>query len=212
MDFVVGLPKAPSRQDAIWVIVDRLTKSAHFLPIKITDSLEKLANLSPLYWDEIRERQLLGPELVQVMKEKIALIRKRMLTAQSRQKSYADKRRRELKSAVGDLVYLKVLPMRNVFHFGNKGKLNPSVHDVFHVSQLRKCIHDPSQVISHEPLDIQPTLTYEELPVQILDRKEQQLRTKTIPLVKVLWRNHRVEEASWELEQQMRDKYSHLIE
>jgi hypothetical protein len=67
-------------------------------------------------------------------------------------------------------------------------------------------------VITHEPLDIQPTLTYEELLVQILDRKEQQLRTKMIPLVKVLWRNNKVEEASWELEQQMRDKYSHLIE
>jgi hypothetical protein len=170
---------------------------------------------------------LLGPELVQVMKEKIALIRKRMLTVQSRQKSYADKCCRELKYAVGDVVYLKVSPMRNVFHFENKGKLSPryvglfkvlkqasslaykiemplnlvGVHNVFHVSQLRKCIHDPSQVINHEPLDIQPNLTYEELPVQILDLKEQQLRTKTIPLVKVLWRSHGVEEASWELEQ-----------
>jgi len=112
------------------------------------------------------------------MKEKIALIRKRMLTAQSRQKSYADKRRRELKFAVCDLVYLKVSPMRNVFRFGNKGKLSSryvgpfkvlkqvsslaykiempptltGVQDVFHVSQLRKCIHNPSQVINHEPL------------------------------------------------------------
>ncbi|XP_062174671.1 uncharacterized protein LOC133879883 [Alnus glutinosa] len=146
------------------------------------------------------------------MKEKIALIRKRMLTAQSRQKSYADKRRRELKFAVCDFVYLKVSPMRNVFRFGNKSKLSlryvgpfkvlkqvsslaykikmpptlAGVHNIFHVSQLRKCIHDPSQVINHEPL-FQPNLTYEELPVQILDRKEQQLRTKTIPLVKVLW-------------------------
>jgi hypothetical protein len=128
--------------------------------------------------------------------------------------------------------------MRNVYRFGNKGKLSPryvgpfqvlkqvsplaykiemppnlaGVHDVFHVSQLRKCVHDPSQVIRHEPLDIQPSLTYEELPVQILDRKEQQLRTRTIPLVNILWRNHGIEEASWELEQQMRDKYPHLFE
>jgi len=78
---------------------------------------------SPLYWDDVGERQLLGPELVQVMKEKIALIWKRMLTAQSRQKSYADKRHRELKFVVGDLVYLKVSPMRNVFRFGNKASL-----------------------------------------------------------------------------------------
>jgi hypothetical protein len=66
---------------------------------------------SPLYWDEVSERQLLGLELVQVMKEKIALIQKCMLTLQSRQKSYTDKRCRELKFVVGDLVYLKVSPM-----------------------------------------------------------------------------------------------------
>jgi hypothetical protein len=125
--------------------------------------------------------------------------------------------------------------MQNVYHFDNKGKLSPryigkfqvlkrvsplaykiempsnlaGVHDVFHVSQLQKCVHDSLQVISHEPLDIQSNLTYEELPVQILNRKEHQLRTKSIPLVKVLWRNHGVEEASWEL--QMRDRYPHLF-
>lgn len=66
---------------------------------------------SPLYWDELGERQLLGPELVQETKEKIALIGKCMLTAQSQQKSYADKHRRELEFAIGDLVYLKVSPM-----------------------------------------------------------------------------------------------------
>jgi hypothetical protein len=163
---------------------------------------------SPLYWDEVGERQLLGPELVQETKEKIALIRKRMLTAQSRQKSCADKHRRELEFAIGDLIYLKVSPMRNVYRFGNKGKPSPryvgpfqvlkrvsplaykiemppklaGVHDVFHVSHLRKYVHDLSQVISHEPLDIQPNLTYEELSVQILDHKEHQLRTKSIPL------------------------------
>jgi hypothetical protein len=60
------------------------------------------------------------------------------------------------------------------------------IDNVFHVSQLRKCIHDPSHVISYELLDIQANLTYEELSVQVLDRKEQQLRTKTIPLVKIL--------------------------
>jgi hypothetical protein len=68
---------------------------------------------------------------------------------------------------------------------------------------VQKCFHDPSHVISYKPLDIQANLTYEELPVQVLDRKEQQLRTKTIPLVKVIWRNHGVEEESLELEHEM---------
>jgi hypothetical protein len=67
-------------------------------------------------------------------------------------------------------------------------------------------------VISYEPFDIQPNLTYEELPMKVLDCKEQQLRIKTIPLVKILWQNHGVEEASWELEQQMWDRYPHLFE
>jgi hypothetical protein len=85
------------------------------------------------------------------------------------------------------------------------------IHDVFHVSQLRKCVHDPLHIISYDPLDIQLDLTYEEVPVRILNHKEQQLRTKTKPLVKVLWRNHNVEEASWELERDMRERYPHLF-
>jgi hypothetical protein len=85
------------------------------------------------------------------------------------------------------------------------------VHDFFHVSQLRKCVHDPSHGISYEPID-HPNLTYEELSMQVLDHKEQQLRTKTIILMKILWQNYGVEEATWELEQQMQDKYPHLFE
>ena len=76
---------------------------------------------SPLYWDEVGEKQLLGPEIVQDTKDKVALIRKIMLTAQSRQKSYADQRRRLLEFEVGDQVFLKVSPMKGVIRFGKKG-------------------------------------------------------------------------------------------
>ncbi|XP_062155192.1 uncharacterized protein LOC133863249 [Alnus glutinosa] len=191
---------------------------------------------SPLYWDEVGERQLVGPEIIQDTKDKITLIRKRMLAAQSRQKSYADSRQRKLEFEVSDQVFLKVSPMKGVMTFGKKGKLSPryvgpflvtevvgsvayraelpsnlaSVHDVFHVSMLRKYVH-PLHVIDFEPLQVQADLKYEEKPVQILDRKVQQLRTKTIPLVKVLWQNHEVEEASWELEQEIRSKYPYLF-
>jgi hypothetical protein len=72
-------------------------------------------------------------------------------------------------------------------------------------------VHDSLHVIDFEPLQVQADLKYEEKPVQILDRKAQQLRTKKIPLVKVLWQNHEVEEASWELEQEVRSKYPHLF-
>ena len=71
------------------------------------------------------------------------------------------------------------------------------IHDVFHVSMLRKYIPDPSHVLTEQPVEIQDNLTYEEEPVQILDRREQVLRNKTIPLVKELWRSHTVEEATW---------------
>jgi hypothetical protein len=154
------------------------------------------------------------------MKDKISIIRRRMLTTQSRQKSFADKHRRQLEFNVSDLVYLKVSPMKGVVRFGKKGKLSPrfvgpfevkevvgpvaykvelppvfsGIHNVFHVSTLRKHVHDPRHILDFEPLQVQGDLKYEESPVQILDRKVQQLRTKTIPLVKVLWRNHDVEE------------------
>ncbi|EOY16855.1 Uncharacterized protein TCM_035774 [Theobroma cacao] len=80
---------------------------------------------SPIGWLEVGERKLLGPELVQDATEKIHMIRQKMLTAQSRQKSYADNRRRDLEFQVGDHVFLKVSPTKGVMRFGKKGKLSP---------------------------------------------------------------------------------------
>jgi len=146
-------------------------------------------------------------------------------------------RRRTLEFSEGDKVFLRVAPMKGVTRFGKKKKLNPRyvgpfeilervgpiayrlalppslarVHDVFHVSMLREYISDPSHVIKYESLQLQEDLTYEEIPVKLLDRKVQELRTKSIPLVKVLWRNHEIEEASWELEDDIRKKYPSLF-
>ncbi|KAL5577467.1 hypothetical protein UlMin_019166 [Ulmus minor] len=154
------------------------------------------------------------------------------------QKSYADKRRRPLEFQVGDSVFLKVAPMKGVMRFGKKGKLSPrfigpfeilervgkvayklalppelsSVHNVFHVSMLKKYVSDPSHVLEHEPIQVNEDLTYEEKPVQILDRKDKTLRNKVIPLVKVLWRNHKIEEATWEREDDMRINYPELFQ
>ena len=85
------------------------------------------------------------------------------------------------------------------------------MHDVFHVSTLRKCLSDPSQLASVDATPVQEDLTYEETPVQILDRKEKVLRSKTVPLVKVRWRGQMYEEATWEPEAQMRSSYPHLF-
>ena len=70
---------------------------------------------------------------------------------------------------------------------------------------------DPSHVLESEPIEVREDLTYQEQPVQILDRKDKALRKKIIPLVKVLWRNHKVEEVTWEREDEMRAKYPHLF-
>ena len=86
------------------------------------------------------------------------------------------------------------------------------LHNVFHVSMLRKYISDPSHVLSFEPVDLREDLSYTEEPVQILDRKDQVLRTKVIPLVKVLWNSHSVEESTWETEESMRRDYPHLFD
>ena len=80
---------------------------------------------SPLHWDEVGERQLLGPEAVRQAQEAVTLIRQRMLAAQSRQKSYADTKRRDVEFQVGDQVFLKISPMKVVKRFGKKGKLSP---------------------------------------------------------------------------------------
>ena len=85
------------------------------------------------------------------------------------------------------------------------------IHNVFHISNLRKYIPNSKHVIEYKPLQIQENLSYEEIPIKILDRKEQVLRTKTIPLVKVLWRNHSTKEATWEAEEEIRQKYPNLF-
>ncbi|KAL0560766.1 hypothetical protein IC582_001179 [Cucumis melo] len=136
-----------------------------------------------------------------------------MLSAQSRQKSYADVRRKDLEFDVGDMVFLKVAPVKGVLRFEKKGKLIPrfvgpfeilerigpvayrlalppslsTVHDVFHVSMLRKYVADPTHVVDFEPLQISEDLSYKEQSVEILAREVKMLCNRGILLVKVLW-------------------------
>ena len=144
------------------------------------------------------DRKLLGPDMVQETIEKIRTIRKRMKAAQSRQKVYADQRRRPLEFTEGDKVFLKISPMKGVMRIGKRNKLGPryvgpfeilerigplayrlalppemeKVHNVFHVSQLRKYISDPNHVLKYSPLQIQEDLSFVVEPVQILDQGE----------------------------------------
>ncbi|XP_052187706.1 uncharacterized protein LOC127798285 [Diospyros lotus] len=192
---------------------------------------------TPLCWVETGEVGLVGPEIVQTTTEKIKQIQEKMRISQSRQKSYADQRRRNLEFLVGDKAYLKVSPFKSVIRGKRKGKLSPrfigpyeilekiglvayrlalpvalsNIHDVFHVSQLRKHEPDPTQVLRNETIEIRNDLTYPEEPVRILDQRDQVLRNKVIPLVKVLWGNHDEEEATWEREEEMKISYPHLF-
>jgi hypothetical protein len=180
----------------------------------------------------------LGPEIVLKTCEKIEFIRERLRVAQSRQKSYVDTQRRDLEFEIGDMVFVRVAPMKGVMRFGKNGKLSPryvgpfeilervglvayklalppalsGIHNVFHISMLRRYVSDLTHILSYEPLQVQDDLSYEEMPMKILDRKDQVLRNKTIRLVKVLWRNHSTGEASWERVDKMQSKYPHLFQ
>ncbi|KAI5335023.1 hypothetical protein L3X38_025156 [Prunus dulcis] len=296
IDFVFKLPRKQSQHDGVWVIVDRLTKSTHFLPVRANYSLNKLAKIfideivrlhgvplsivsyrdprftsrfwaklneafgtqlqfstafhpqtdgqsertiqtledmlefaynnsyqvsirmspfdalygkqcrTPFYWDEVGEHRLEVSEDVELTKKQVKIIRERLKTAQDRQKSYADNRRKDLQfevglERVGPVAYRLALPV-------DLARLK----DVFHISMLQKYISDPSHVLEEQLVELENDFTYVEQPVQILDWKTQALQLREIPLVKVLWRSHNVEEATWEPEDQMREQYLHLFE
>jgi hypothetical protein len=345
MDFIIGLPKTSVGFNSIWVIVDRLTKSAHFISVKTSYTAEKLAWIyhkevvrlhgiprsiisdrgavftsrfwkalhkamgtqlkfssafhpqtdgqtervnqqledmlracvmdwgsswseylpliefaynnsyhssikmapfealygrrcrSPLCWDAVGESAVVGPQLITNTIEKVSQIKEHILTAQSRQKSYADVRRRPLEFTVGDRVFLKVSPIKGIMRFGKKGKLSPryvgpyeildrigkvayrialppslsGIHDVFHVSMLRKYERDPSHVLQPDQIQVKENLQYEERPIRILDTKEKQLRNKVIRLVKLQWNHHSEDEATWELEDMVKQRYPYLF-
>ncbi|GJV69998.1 putative reverse transcriptase domain-containing protein [Tanacetum coccineum] len=148
MDFITKLPKSSQGFDTIWVIMDRLTKSAHFLPIRENDPLDKLASYhasikaapyEALYGRKCRSPVLTGPELIQETTEKIVLIKQRIQAAQDRQKSYADLKRKPMEFEVRDRVMLKVSPWKGVVRFGKRGKLNPRYVRPFKVlAKVRK--------------------------------------------------------------------------
>ena len=188
-------------------------------------------------WTEMEESFITGPDLIRDTSEKVNLIRRRLLTAQSRQKRYANVRRRPLEFEVGDHVFLKVMPKRGVVRFGKRGKLSPrfigpfkilemigtiayrlalppsmsGVHEVFHVSMLRKYTPDPTHVVDWGHIEVDTDGTFEEGLVCILDSRDQVLRRKTVRLVRVLWRHYGVDESTWEPEDTMRATYPFLF-
>lgn len=346
MDFITGLPRTQRGFDSIWVIVDRLTKVAHFIPVKTTYSGARLAELymerivclhgvpkkivsdrgsqftshfwqnlhesmdtqlhfssayhpqtdgqtertnqiledmlracalqygvcwekslpyaefsynnsyqqslkmspfealygrkcrTPLFWNQTGESQVFGPEILREAERQVQVIKQNLRTAQSRQKSYADAKRRNVTFEVGDFVYLKVSPMKGMKRFNVKGKLAPryigpfkvidrrgevayqlelpealsGVHDVFHVSQLKKClVPGIDHMTPMEGLKVGEDLTYEERPIKILETSERVTRNKVIRMCKVQWSRHREDEATWEREDELKKDFPNLF-
>ena len=171
------------------------------------------------------------------IEEKVRVIQQRLKTASDLQKSYADLKRKDIEYEVGDKVLLKVLPWRKILLFGKKGKLNPrfigpyeilerielvayrltlppelaKLNNVFHVSMLRRYNYDESHILLVQDIQVQSDFTYDEEPKAILTREVKQLRNKQVPLVKVLWQYHGIEEATWEPELTMRAQYLQLF-
>ena len=346
MDFIVGFSKTAKGYDSIWVVVDRFTKSAHFIPVKagykshqyavlyiawivglhgipktiisdrgsqfvarfweqlhaalgtqlirssayhpqtdgqterINQILEdmlracaltysqkwddclplaefaynnsyqesiKMAPFEALYgrrcrtpfnWSEAGEMNFFGPDIVNEVEEQVQLIQKNLKAAQSRQKSYADKKRQAISFQVGDHVYLRVSPMKGVQRFGFKGKLAPryvgpfpileqcgpvayrlelpaqlsAVHNIFHVSQFRKCLRVPTKIIEMENVQLEPDLVYPEHPVKIVDYKTRVTRNQVSKFYKVQWSNHSEREATWETEEFVRAKCPEILQ
>ncbi|GKD87737.1 putative reverse transcriptase domain-containing protein [Tanacetum coccineum] len=247
MDFVSGLPRTPCGYDTIWVIVDRLTKSAHFLPIKKMDSMEKLTQLylkevvcrhgvpvsiisdrdshfTSNFWRSLQKAlgtnldmntaycpQTDGQKLIRDTTEKIVQIKNHLLTARSRQKSYADRRLKPLEFEVGDMVLLKVSSWKGAVRFGKRGKLSPryigpfkivarvgpvaytlefpkelkGIHSTFHVSNLKKCLAEGDVVVPMEEIQLDDKLHMIEEPVEIVDKEVKRLKQIRIPIVKV---------------------------
>jgi hypothetical protein len=190
-----------------------------------------------LFRNEPGENQVFGPEILREAERKVQVIRVNLQLAQLRQKSYTDHRRRNLSFKVGDFVYLKVSPMRGLHRFKIRGKLAPryigpfkileqrgevayqlelppklsDVHNVFHVSQLRKCLRVLEEWIPLEELTVGEDLTYQEYSVKILDTSEKVTQNNRYKMCKVQWSNHTEEEATCEKEDQLKAEFPDIF-
>jgi hypothetical protein len=322
MDFIVGLPNTSLRHDSIWVIVDRLTKTAHFLSVHTTYNAKKYAEIyldqivhlhgipkiiisdhraqfiarfweqlqdalgtklirssayhpqtdgqtkrvnqiledmlracalqydknwdkylslaefsynnsyqtilkmapfealygrrcrTPLSWSQTGERKVFGPDLVMEAEDKVKIIQNNLKAAQSRQKSYADIRRRPLRFGVKGKLAPRYIRPFEILEIGGPVAYRlqlPSqlaaIHNIFHVSQLKKCVKIPTEIIDSQAIKIEPNLTYTEHPLKVLDTKERSTRRETIRIYKIQWNHHTEEEATWETESYLQHNF-----
>jgi hypothetical protein len=190
---------------------------------------------TPLNWSQTGERRIFGPDLVIEAENKVKVIQDNLKAAQSQQKSYADTQRRPLQFQVGDFVYLRVSPTRGIQRFGVKGKLAPRYIEPFEIleicgsiayrlqlpfqlaavhnlSQLRKCVKVPTEIIDPQTIEIEANLTYTEHPIRVLDTKERSTRRETIRMFKIQWNHHTEEESTWETESYLQHNFPNFFQ
>jgi hypothetical protein len=192
---------------------------------------------TPLNWIDPREKVIFGPNLIEEAEAAVHRIQDNLKGAEARQETYANKRSRPLEFEVGDHVYLWVLPMKDMKMFGVKGKLAPRyiepfhilekcgtvaykldlppssarVHDIFHVSQLKKCLKAPVDVVLPEVTPLEADFSYPEQPIKVLDQKHRVTRHKTIKFFKIQWGNHTEGEATWKSEDILHSHNSYFV-
>ncbi|GKE51701.1 reverse transcriptase domain-containing protein [Tanacetum coccineum] len=216
MDFVTKLPKTTNSYDTIWVIVDRLTKFAHFLPMRETDPIEKLIKL---YMKEVVTRHGVPISIISdrdgrftslFWKALNKALRNRLDMSTAYHPETDGQSERTIQTLEDMLracvVMLKVSPWKGVMHFGKRGKLNPR-----YVGPFKKCPSDESIVIPLEELHVDDKLHFVEEPVEFMDREIKQMKRSRIPIIKVRWNSKRGPEFTWEREDQFKQKYPHLF-
>ncbi|GAU37338.1 hypothetical protein TSUD_395190 [Trifolium subterraneum] len=161
---------------------------------------------TPLCWYESGESVVLGPEIVQETTEKIRIIREKMKASQSRQKSYYDKKRKDVEFQEGDHVFLRVTSTTGVGRALKSRKLTSKFIGPYQISERigRKYVSDPSHVIESDDVQVKDNLTVETVPLRIEGREVKKLRNKEIAPVKVIWGGPAGENATWELESKMK--------
>jgi hypothetical protein len=191
---------------------------------------------TPISWDNPTDRAMIGPNFLIEMEEKMLNIKPNLKASQNRKKRYADKGINHMEFIVGDHVFLKVKANKSSLKLGNYSKLaarycglfeilerigpivymlalppSMSLHNVFHVSFLKKYIPDANHVIDWNVIQVEQESTFQVHLVHILDQKIKQLWNQAIGLVKVQWNWYGPEDATWENEYSMRAEYPHIL-
>ncbi|WVZ58248.1 hypothetical protein U9M48_008534 [Paspalum notatum var. saurae] len=239
MDFIVGLPRTLKGWDKSLPYAKFSYNNSYQASLKKSpfEALSGRRCRTPLFWNQIREKQVFGLGIIEDAEQQLRIVRENLRVAQSRQKSYANVRRRELAFQVDDYVYWKVSPMSRIRRVNMKGKLAPryigpfkvlekkgevayhleippnlsGVHDVFHVTQLKKCLRVLEEQAPLEALNVHDDMTYTEHLVKILGTSERVTRNKKIKMCRVQWSHHTEAEATWEREDELKEAYPDLF-